>query len=403
MQAESTLTWLIRAAVLRRGAVALAAMLALAAGGIARADSHVSSQDLRDRAADARAQEQTLAGDIAVKSQQIDALESVIDLIGDDVARLEAQLDRSRSLLRTLDAELAEKTRTLKRARRDLAIGERRLAARLVEIYTAGDTDAIAVVLGAESLDDLIDLVDASSRVVEQDDALVTQIEELRARTIRERAGTVRLRRRRAAETARLQRNTDERRRALSSLVSRRDSLFDLRAARRQSLASVRVQRREWETEAEALETQSARVASVVSASPVAGVAPPDAPASSPSPGFIWPVQGTLISPFGQRWGRLHAGIDIAAPAGTPIAASASGQVVYAGAMSGYGLIVVVQHSGGIATAYAHNSSISVAVGQTVSQGQTIAAVGCTGRCFGNHVQFEVRVGGTPVDPMGYL
>jgi murein DD-endopeptidase MepM/ murein hydrolase activator NlpD len=77
--------------------------------------------------------------------------------------------------------------------------------------------------------------------------------------------------------------------------------------------------------------------------------------------------------------------------------------VTYVGSMSGYGLIVVVQHANGIATAYAHNSSISVSVGEQVSQGQTIAAVGCTGHCFGDHVHFEVRVGGSPVDPMAYL
>ncbi len=125
--------------------------------------------------------------------------------------------------------------------------------------------------------------------------------------------------------------------------------------------------------------------------------------AAPSSAGFVRPVGGTVVSPYGQRWGRLHAGIDIAAPAGTPIVASASGQVVYAGSMSGYGLLVVIQHAGGIATAYAHNSSVSVSVGQSVSQGQAIAAVGCTGHCFGDHVHFEVRVGGSPVDPMGYL
>ena len=110
-----------------------------------------------------------------------------------------------------------------------------------------------------------------------------------------------------------------------------------------------------------------------------------------------------MTSPYGQRWGRLHSGIDIAAPAGTPVAASASGQVVYAGSMGGYGLLVVIQHAGGIATAYAHNSGLSVSVGQSVAQGQTIASVGCTGTCFGDHVHFEVRVGGSAVDPMGYL
>ena len=169
------------------------------------------------------------------------------------------------------------------------------------------------------------------------------------------------------------------------------------------------MQRQRWEAQADALETESARVASVIATASLAPqprsdeqVPTPSEPTPSSS-GFVWPVRGAVVSPYGQRWGRLHAGIDIAAPAGTPIAASASGQVVYAGSMSGYGLLVVIQHPGGAATAYAHNSSNSVSAGQPVSQGQTIATVGCTGHCFGDHVHFEVRVGGSPVDPMGYL
>ncbi len=83
--------------------------------------------------------------------------------------------------------------------------------------------------------------------------------------------------------------------------------------------------------------------------------------------------------------------------------AAASGTVIYAGWMGGYGILVVVQHNSGLATAYAHNSSLAVSQGQSVAQGETIAAVGCTGSCFGDHVHFEVRSGGSPVDPLGYL
>ena len=103
------------------------------------------------------------------------------------------------------------------------------------------------------------------------------------------------------------------------------------------------------------------------------------------------------------RWGRLHAGVDIAVPTGTPIRAAASGTVAIAGWIGGYGNYTCIQHGGGIATCYGHQSSIGVSVGQHVSQGQVIGAVGCTGHCFGPHVHFEVRVNGTPVDPMGYL
>lgn len=376
------------------------AVLALT-GGSASASSHQSSHELRDRAAGARAQEDALTGDIAAQSEQIDALERDIGVLGEEVARLEARLDRSRSLLSAVEQELGEKRRTLVRAREQLAVSQRRLSTRLVAIYTSGEPDTLAVVLGAQSLDELMEMIEVRSRVLDQDTGLVESIDALRQRMRVERDRAAVLRRKRAAETARIEAHTSERRQVMSGLVARRDSLSSMRAARQRSLAAVRVQRREWEAQADALAAGSARLASAITSAPPATSSA--VPAPSGSSGFVWPVRGSLVSPYGQRWGRLHSGLDIAAPAGTPIVASGSGQVVYAGTMSGYGLLVVIQHAGGVATAYAHNSSIAVAVGQSVGQGQTIAAVGCTGHCFGDHVHFEVRVGGAPVDPMGYL
>jgi murein DD-endopeptidase MepM/ murein hydrolase activator NlpD len=102
-------------------------------------------------------------------------------------------------------------------------------------------------------------------------------------------------------------------------------------------------------------------------------------------------------------WGRMHTGIDIGASYGTAIRAAAAGRVVYSGWMSGYGNLVAIDHGGGVSTAYGHQSSIAVGNGQVVSQGQTVGYVGCTGHCFGPHLHFEVRVNGTPVDPLGYL
>jgi murein DD-endopeptidase MepM/ murein hydrolase activator NlpD len=177
-------------------------------------------------------------------------------------------------------------------------------------------------------------------------------------------------------------------------------------------LADVRVRRAEWVREIDGLEAESERLADRIAAAQAAAEAQASAGGGHPSPppsdapsasGFIWPVHGPVVSPFGMRWGRLHAGIDIAVPAGTPIVAAAGGTVIHAGEISGYGLMVIIQHAGNLATAYAHASSLAVSAGQVVAQGQTIAAVGCTGHCFGDHLHFEVRVGGSPVDPMGYL
>jgi murein DD-endopeptidase MepM/ murein hydrolase activator NlpD len=98
----------------------------------------------------------------------------------------------------------------------------------------------------------------------------------------------------------------------------------------------------------------------------------------------------------------MHEGIDIGAPTGAPIGASAAGTVVVAGWSGGYGNLVVVSH-GSISTAYAHMSRIGVSVGQSVSRGTVLGAVGCTGHCFGAHVHFEVRVNGVPHNPVNYL
>ena len=120
------------------------------------------------------------------------------------------------------------------------------------------------------------------------------------------------------------------------------------------------------------------------------------------SSGLVWPVSGPVVSGFGWRWGRMHEGIDIAVGGGTPIVAAAAGVVIYAGWMGGYGNLIIIDHGGGLATAYAHQSSFAVG-GGPVGQGQTIGYVGCTGHCFGDHLHFEVRVNGAPVDPLGYL
>ena len=121
---------------------------------------------------------------------------------------------------------------------------------------------------------------------------------------------------------------------------------------------------------------------------------------------LIWPVDGPVVSGFGMRWGRMHEGIDIAVPAGTPIRAADAGTVVLLQSESesgGYGNFTCLDHGGGLQTCYAHQSSFAVSAGQSVSQGDVIGYSGCTGHCFGDHLHFEVRVGGVPTDPLGYL
>lgn len=107
--------------------------------------------------------------------------------------------------------------------------------------------------------------------------------------------------------------------------------------------------------------------------------------------GYIWPAQGILTSGYGWRWGRMHQGIDIAAPVGTPILAAASGEVINAGWHSGYGNLIKLKHLDGSVTVYAHNHKNLVTHGQKVDQGEQIAEMGNTGRSTGSHLHFEIH------------
>jgi murein DD-endopeptidase MepM/ murein hydrolase activator NlpD len=121
--------------------------------------------------------------------------------------------------------------------------------------------------------------------------------------------------------------------------------------------------------------------------------------------GYIWPAKGVLTSGYGRRWGRMHKGIDIGAPIGTPVVAAAAGQVISAGWNSGgYGNLVKVQHADGSITYYAHNSRLLVRTGQQVAQGEQIAEIGSTGRSTGPHLHFEVHPSGQgAVNPIAFL
>lgn len=128
------------------------------------------------------------------------------------------------------------------------------------------------------------------------------------------------------------------------------------------------------------------------------------------APGRLaWPVSGVLTSPFGMRihpvlgGRRMHNGIDIGLPTGSPIYASANGRVILAERRGGYGRMVVLDHGGGLSTLYAHQSSMAVSVGDQVLAGDVIGYIGCSGYCTGPHLHFEVREVGAPVDPMKYL
>jgi murein DD-endopeptidase MepM/ murein hydrolase activator NlpD len=365
---------------------------------------------LRSQIGTAKQKEGVLSTEIAAASTDISSLEGDIGSLTTQVAALESELAAHRARLARLQARFEEQTRDLERLRRDHDEAQRRLDARLVELYESEQADTLAIALQVQSLGELIDHIDFVNEIGRQDRRISATLKRLKIAMREARERTAEVKAQVAEATAVIADKTAEAQAARAELVARQDALEAARASKRELLGGVREERHADEEDLDAMLAASAQLAAQIqaaqssssTASSGAG-ATTDAGDSTPSSsGLIWPVSGVLTSGFGPRWGRMHEGIDISAPTGTSVRAAAGGTVIYAGSMSGYGSIVVIDHGGGLSTAYAHLSAIWVG-GGSVSQGQGIGAVGCTGHCTGPHLHFEVRVNGSPVDPLGYL
>jgi murein DD-endopeptidase MepM/ murein hydrolase activator NlpD len=234
--------------------------------------------------------------------------------------------------------------------------------------------------------------------VVARDSSLVDQLTVAEARQVAARE---------AAEAA--QQAAEARR---SETEARLGDLEESLAAHATLTAAVDKRQAEVLAEVDLLAAAEAQLAAAigvgmmqVAASTGGAVAPSGggAPGAVTGGGCLWPARGTVTSEYGSRWGRLHAGIDIAAPTGTPIWAAKAGTVVVAGVQGGYGNAVVVDHGGGMTTLYGHQSRIAARTGQQVSQGQLIGYVGNTGNSTGPHLHFETRYGGSARNPRGCL
>ena len=386
-------------------------MLAAATGASAQSlsdqqatlDGKISS--LRTKISYAKNKEGILSSQISSATDEISSLEGDIDSLSSQLTVLEADLAEHRARLAILEEKFDRQTRHLKQLRRDHEKAQRILDRRLVELSETGEVDSIAILLQVENLTELIQQIDFMNDVGEHDQRLAATLKKLKIDLAHTRRETAKIRTQVAEATSVIEAKAAEAEATRSALVARQSSLAAAKESKTSLLANVEGVRHEAEEDLDSMLAASASLAEQIRAAqtpaPTSGSSG-DTDGTPSAAGFIWPVSGTVTSGFGMRWGRMHEGIDIAAPTGTAIHAAAGGTVIYSGVMSGYGNIVVIDHGGGLATAYGHMSAIWVG-GGTVSQGQGIGAVGCTGHCTGPHVHFEVRVNGSPVDPMGYL
>jgi murein DD-endopeptidase MepM/ murein hydrolase activator NlpD len=355
--------------------------------------------ELRDRLQSAKEREAALQREIDSVSGDIQALEQQVGDVSERLVPLARELRLRELKLNRLNALFQIQSERLAFLRVEYRTAIARLSRRLIAAYESDTPDELSFLLASRSFSALVDGLDYVRLIADRDKQIADdvaaskrEVTDALGRTKRARASVQRQTQIIAVRVHQVRVLRDE-------LVANKGKLVEARSRKKESLASLSAGERADAGEIDALQEVSAELAAKIQAAQGTSTVQ-----RSPSAaGLIWPVSAPVTSPFGWRWGRMHEGIDLGAAYGTPIAAAAAGTVIYAGWLGGYGNLTVIDHGGGLATAYGHQSRIAVSLGEQVAQGQIIGYVGSTGHSTGPHLHFEVRVNGQPVDPLGYL
>ncbi len=374
--------------------VALVLGLASPVGAAASSSSAARKRQEQVRAAKAKAASQ-LNGLKASDSQ----LEKAVAALANQVRAQDAKAAAARQSLSVAEASVKKSETRIAETEQAMSTLQGDVVDRAVAAYVRPQQSALAGLTDAKNLEDasrrtsMLQQVSNSNRDI---------LDELRAS--KEDLGIEREKAAAARETAAKRREVVNA--ELGSLKKNLAEKARLEAALDSRIQSV-------SGEVEALTKEDAAIQSLISANAARAAAQRASRSSSASPtdaggrvsgsGMRWPTSGTVTSGFGSRWGRLHAGIDIGAPNGTPIRAAKDGTVIFAGVQGGYGNVVIIDHGGGLTTLYAHQSRIATNDGADVDPGDLIGYVGSTGQSTGNHLHFETRVSGSPQNPLRYL
>ena len=345
-------------------------------------------------------------GDLAALDQSLEYAQTAYRAAHAAYQTAAARLAELQAQLAQLEAQLDSNQQVLSEAESDLAKQQEALCDRMVDIYKSGGSIGYLSILldgDSASITDVVERFEMLSTIAEQDADILAQIKGLKEKIVEqrrvlqeERARVASLEADQAAVTTELQSADQECKASLSEVEA-------ARAAKKSALAGIEKNQAAWARQEDQLLADSDRIAALLKKSKSA------TPTKAGKGVLSWPVSGPAGSGFGYRIHpifhvrRMHTGVDFGGNTGDSIKAAAAGTVISAGWRGGYGKCVVIDHGGGLATLYAHQSTILVSVGQVVKRGAVIGKVGSTGYSTGPHLHFEVRVNGSPVNPMGYL
>lgn len=379
--------------------------LVLSTGGAADLENEL--QETRDDLAEARAEREQAEQDVEAAYADLQDIDRRLGALNRDLSALETQLaeaqaiaDEARAQSEAARRRLELETQALARAREDQAAREDDLEDRAVAAYKYGSISVADVVLGADDITEFAHTMYQVRAVMDTDRVMVEEIQAVTRDLVETRSEVDRLRERMQAQELaandalnRVEEAAQQHRRLTEQVQSEVDN-------RRRILADLEANEARWRAMEAELEAESKRIAEEIARSRWR--------AGMPVGDLLWPTNGRVTSGYGWRthpiYGtrRMHTGIDISGSMGQSIVAASEGLVLSAGWRGGYGLTVVIDHGGGMATLYAHQSALNVREGQVVSEGQRIGQVGSTGNSTGPHLHFEVRINGEPRDPMDW-
>jgi murein DD-endopeptidase MepM/ murein hydrolase activator NlpD len=386
----------------------LAAPLAQAATKSELEAHEKAASDARAAAKKAEAAAAKLALDIESLEERMTAIESDIAALVDDIDAATMRTERLQAEVDGLRVEVTAKQTEIDTTQAECDKEEALLAARMQDSYKQGDLFFLEMLLGSEDIEDFIARTTLAQRIMRQNQENAAQLKQTRIAL--DKAKSELNRTLEAVNTKRAEAEAEQKR-LLDLRSQRKARLADQQAAENEKTALFAANKKEaarLRKLADAEEAESNRLAQELygtGSGYYSGV-------------MAWPVPGyfRISSPYGPRTCPFHgkenhSGIDIGRKAdgtainGASIVAAGDGKVISAGWRGGYGNTVIVDHGNGVVTLYAHQQSggIKVSVGQQVDKGDRIGTVGSTGYSTGPHLHFEVRINGTPVNPMTYL
>lgn len=353
------------------------------------------ADDLEDQLADIQSQISAAQADQANAKEVIQAVMDRLDAIQTELDAANAELSRIRGEQARLNEQIRQNELALQRALDALHARQAVLARRVRAIYMHGQLNYVDVIIGSKSFSDFANRLELLKRIIRADFSLILEIQEQQRQIEAKRA---------ELEQEKAQLDALE-----ADAVKAQEAIEAKKAEQQRALEEAQAHR----AAAEQLESELQQASADVQAKIEARLR--EQQAGGGYTGVVgtgqlsWPCSGPITSPFGYRIHPIfgieisHAGMDIGVPEGTPIHAADSGTVIEADWISGYGYTIIIDHGNGIQTLYAHNSSLIAGAGQSVSKGEVVAYSGQTGNVTGPHCHFEVRINGSPVDPMGYL